>query len=117
MDLILFISKADCEACQQAQKAVESIARKFKKDLHVETLDMDKPEHRQTANQLRVTRPPALLLDGEPIFPGKFPSEQELEKFIQDRLSKSQAKKGRGERSRWWSISGLPEQWGEGPER
>ncbi len=117
MDLILFISKANCETCPQAQKIVESIAKKFRKDLHVETLDMDKPEHRQTANQQRITKPPALLLEGEPIFTGKFPTEQELEKLIEDRLSKQQAKKGKGERSRWWSISGLPEQWGDGPER
>lgn len=114
MNLILFISKVGCDACPQAQKTVESVARKFKKDLRVETLDMDRPEHRQTASQLRITRPPALLLDGEQIFAGKFPSEEELEKLIVDRLGR-QSKPGRRERSRWWSISGLPENWA--PER
>lgn len=111
MNLILFISKTACAECPHAQKIVEAVSQKFKKDLKVETLDMDIPEHRQTASQHRITRPPALLLDGEPIFAGKFPTEEELAKLISERLSKAQAKQGRRER-RWWSVSGLPEQWG-----
>jgi len=115
VDLILFISKKNCEECPQAEKIVRAIAKTFKKDLHVDVLDMDNKGNRQTASQLHITAAPALLLDGKPIFPDKFPTQDELEKFISERLDKSGAMKTRRERSRWWSISGLPEQWG--PER
>lgn len=117
MDLVLFISKASRETVPQAQKTVESMGQKFKKDLHVQTLDMDKPENRLTANQLRIAKPPALMLDGEQIFIGRFPTEEELEKLISEKLERLRAKQGRRDSSRWWSISGLPEQWGQEPER
>ena len=116
MDLMLFISSHACEKCPEAERIVRAIERKFRW-LHVSVLDMDRYEHRLTALQFQVTTPPALVLDGERIFPKAFPTEQELIRFIEEKEKK--AKKGplRRERSRWWSISGLPEQWGPEPGR
>jgi thiol-disulfide isomerase/thioredoxin len=114
MDMILFVA-SNCDECPKAKQAVESAAKRFK-ELRARILDMDDRANRLNAVQFKITKPPALVLDGERVFEKRFPTEAELMAFIEQKLKKAGAGK-EGERKRWWSVSGLPEQWGAEPER
>jgi len=110
MDLVLFTSSKKKAECAGMDAAVKSVAGKFKGELHVGVLDLENRANRLTAVQFKVSSPPALVLDGELIFKGRQPTAAELEKFITERLEESRKAKKSGRR--YWSISGLPENWG-----
>jgi len=115
MDLMLFVAEK-CADCPKAKETVAAVAKRFR-ELHVSVLDIEEDVNRLNVLQFRITKPPALILDGEPIFRERFPTEAELAKHIEQRIRGQETKKeGRG-RGRWWSVSGLPEQWGSEPAR
>jgi hypothetical protein len=110
MDLILFTSSKKRDECAKAEEVVKEVARRFGKDLHTSMLDLEERANRMTALQFRISTPPALVFDGEPIFTDRFPTADELAKFIEEKI-KEYSRARRAGRSRYWSISGLPESW------
>jgi hypothetical protein len=113
MDLILFTSSKQKKECAKIEGIVTTVAHRFRKQMHSSVLDLEEQKNRLTALQFKITEPPALVLDGEPIFTEKLPTEEQLIKFIEGKLKQyAKEKPDRIARSRYWSISGLPEQWG-----
>jgi thioredoxin-like negative regulator of GroEL len=112
MDLVLFTSTRMPAECAGAEDAVRQVAKARHGTLHASILDIEKKENRDAAAQFGIQSAPALVLNGERIFKEKMPSGDELSAFIDAKLSEKDSRKGR-DRSRYWSISGLPEQWGK----
>ena len=110
MDLMLFTSSKKKDDCAPLEAIVRAVGTKFKADLHVNVLDIDEHAHRMTALQFKISSPPALVLDGEPIFSGKRPTEEQLVKLIEGKIA--EYKKSHRAGRRYWSVSGLPENWG-----
>lgn len=112
MDLVLFTSSRAPGECAGIEEAVKAVAKKFRGSLHVSILDMEEKANKDAAAQFQIFSAPGLVFNGERAFPGGCPSEAELEKFIEGKISEKKSASGKGrEKSRYWSISGLPEQW------
>ncbi|MDD5317340.1 MAG: hypothetical protein PHF51_01250 [Candidatus ainarchaeum sp.] len=110
MDLALFTSSKKADECAAIEAAVKAVARKFRGRLHASILDIEQKANRDAAAQFQIFSAPGLVLNGERIFGDRVPSEEELSGLIEKTLSE-QAPSRKREGGRYWSISGLPEQW------
>jgi len=110
MDLVMFTSSKQPAKFAPLEDAVKSVARKFRGRLHASILDIENKANRDAAAQFQIFSAPGLALNGERIFEDHSPSADELADLIEKRLSES-APPRRRNGSRYWSISGLPEQW------
>jgi len=108
--LILFTSSKKREECADAEAVAKEVSARFRNDLHTNILDLEERANRITALQFKISDAPALVLDGERIFPDKFPTADELSDFIKKKMEEY-GKSRRAGRSRYWSVSGLPESW------
>jgi len=108
MDLLLFVSSKRAAACAPADAAFSAACAQLKKMIHCGRVDVETHEGRRQASQFGISNPPAFVLDGERIFSGKEPTAEDIVKLVQERLAAPPKHLGR----RYWSVSGLPEQWG-----